>query len=193
MGNASVKETGNAEVSEEAKAKLAHQQAIKAKLRSVVDFLRTTKFGTDLTLTEAVQLGFIDEVKDILRSPLVDVDEYDEDGDTPTMHAAALPRDLDDGIKSADILRLLLEKKSNPNWKNTVGNTALHFACEDDNMDSILLLMQYGADAEAKNDQGKTPSDLCITQGMRDLLADYEPVEEEDDVAVVAEEEEDGG
>jgi ankyrin repeat protein len=152
----------------------ARREELRIKLRSVIDFLQIAHYGAnDLSLTEAVQLGFINEVRSILQNSECNMDEHDEDGNTPVMHAAGLPATLDDGLTAADFVKLLLEAKSNPNWQNTVGNTALHFACEDEDVSVISLLLQHGADSTLENADGQTPGDLCTTQATRDIIDDY--------------------
>lgn len=47
-------------------------------------------------------------------------------------------------------------------------STALHIAAAFGLLDSIELLRQYGADANAKDDDGKTPYDLAIECGEDD-------------------------
>lgn len=151
-----------------------HGSEVRLKLRSVVDFLQIAHYGAnDLTLTEAVQLGFMTEVTAILRNSDCDVNEHDEDGNTPVMHAAGLPKTLDDGLTAADFVEVLLQHDANPNWQNTAGNTALHFACEDENVESMARLLQAGADITIKNDEGQTPADLCVTQASRDIIEDF--------------------
>ena len=151
-----------------------HGSEVRLKLRSVVDFLQIAHYGAnDLTLTEAVQLGFMTEIAAILRSAECDVNEHDEDGNTPVMHAAGLPKTLDDGHAAADFVEILLQHNANPNWQNTAGNTALHFACEDENVESMARLLQAGADITIQNDEGQTPADLCVTQASRDIVEDF--------------------
>ncbi len=152
----------------------ARREELRIKLRSVVDFLQIAHYGhNDLSLSEAVQLGFINEVRAILLNSECNLNEHDEDGNTPVMHAAGLPSALDDGLTAGDFVKLLLEGKANPNWQNTVGNTALHFACEDEDVSVISLLLQHGADSTLENADGQTPGDLCTTQATRDIIDDF--------------------
>ena len=152
-----------------------HGSEIRLKLRSVVDFLQVAHYGAnDLTLTEAVQLGFMPETLSVLALPDCNVNENDEDGNTPVMHAAALPAELDDGVEAKEFVEILLKHKANPNWQNTSGNTALHFACENENIDAIILLLQAGANTQIKNFDDATPADLCITEAMKRILEDFD-------------------
>lgn len=65
-------------------------------------------------------------------------------------------------------LQELLDEGANPNQVltslpllickvDTVGNTPLHFACTGGNLDCIELLLEYGADVNAQNSDGRTP------------------------------------
>ncbi len=61
-----------------------------------------------LSLTEAVQLGFMEDVELCIKEGC-NLDGYDEDGDTACMHAAALPKIVDENLHSFDFLKVLLE------------------------------------------------------------------------------------
>eukprot|EP00899_Mesostigma_viride_P000874 jgi/Mesvir1/10788/Mv13843-RA.1 len=49
------------------------------------------------------------------------------------------------------------------------GNTALHYAAAGGSKDCVQLLLLYGADATARNDDNRTPLDLCRAFGKQHL------------------------
>ena len=59
-----------------------------------------------------------------------------------------------------------------------VGNTALHYACIEGNVDIIQYLLAQGADASIVNADGKSPLDSC-QDANRDviinLFVEYNP------------------
>ena len=65
----------------------------------------------------------------------------------------------DDDTKKRKIQTIdyLLKNGADVNAKGRFGNTALHFAANDYNLEIIKLLLDAGADKKAKNDNGKTP------------------------------------
>ena len=57
---------------------------------------------------------------------------------------------------------LLLEKKADPNLKDSKGNTALHIACRANNLELVKLLDRFGAKTKIKNAQGQGAIDIAI-------------------------------
>ncbi|MEP6951866.1 MAG: ankyrin repeat domain-containing protein, partial [Ginsengibacter sp.] len=59
----------------------------------------------------------------------------------------------------------VLQNKANPNLKNKYGQTPLMFCTHD--MDKMKLLLQYGADINAKSNSGNTPLLIaCVGSGQ---------------------------
>jgi len=77
----------------------------------------------------------------------IDPNSYDEDGDRLLMYAAL--------YSSVDCMQLLLEKGSDPNGKNSFDETALIWSLHDPA--KIKMLIQHGADVNAKAKSGNTP------------------------------------
>jgi ankyrin repeat protein len=85
--------------------------------------------------------------------------------------------------KKPEILKILLEtissqiededeRRSFINSKFTNGNTALHIACQNNDLESFNLLIEAGADMTIANGNGKTPMDLVNASNgeFRDAL-----------------------
>ncbi|KAH9253667.1 hypothetical protein BASA81_008285 [Batrachochytrium salamandrivorans] len=73
---------------------------------------------------------------------------------------------------SLDVVELLLKHGANVNLKTScpLGNTALHFAVENNAVDCVQLLMAYGADCHMVNNQGLCPMELAETGQMMQLF-----------------------
>jgi len=107
-------------------------------------------------LFAAVKSNNIKEVKSLLDKG-ADLNAYDDDSDNVLINAAL--------YASADCMRLLLQKKANPNLKNKFGQTPLMYCTYE--MDKMKLLLQYGADINAKSNSGNTPLLIaCIGYGQ---------------------------
>lgn len=59
-----------------------------------------------------------------------------------------------------DAVEYLVYHKANVNHQNNTGNTALHFAINQDNCRTASLLLSYGADPFLTNDDGENPITL---------------------------------
>jgi hypothetical protein len=60
---------------------------------------------------------------------------------------------------SNDNASIILEYSADPNIKDFLGNTALHYACKNNNRGLILSLLLFGADSEIANEEEKKPFD----------------------------------
>ncbi|CAK8676959.1 palmitoyltransferase ZDHHC17-like [Clavelina lepadiformis] len=84
-----------------------------------------------------------------------DVDLYDAHGKTPLMWATWR-------TYGVDPTRTLLSLYASVNMKDLVQhNTPLHLACLSQNTNVVMLLIQAGADLDAKNDLEETPLDIA--------------------------------
>lgn len=86
-----------------------------------------------------VALANIDDINDVVN----------EDGTTPLMEAVCKFQD--------DIVRILLEKGSEPNRKDKDDYSAIIYACMTENINALKILEKYGADI---NSIGKDGHDL---------------------------------
>ena len=102
--------------------------------------------GLSSKIFAAVRNNDIKEVTTLLDQG-VDPNSYDEDGDHLLMYATL--------FSSPDCMQLLLEKGSDANAKNKLGETALMWGIQD--LAKMKLLIQHGADVNAKAKSGNTP------------------------------------
>jgi len=95
------------------------------------------------------------EIVELLITHHADPNIADEMNATPLHRAASLG--------NSQALALLLEKceRIQINARDSVGNTPLHLACEEDRLKEAELLVAHGADKEIENKQKKTPLDLA--------------------------------
>lgn len=96
-----------------------------------------------------------------------DPNSRDQIGETPLHRVVSAERD--------ECLRILLthpnsSKMISINAQNNVGNTALHIACENDDITTVMLLCDHGALADIQNKAKETPMDLCKPITRRKLI-----------------------
>jgi len=79
--------------------------------------------------------------------------------------------DLNEAAAQGDIERLekILRKVEVNAYCDTRGNTLLHLAVRERDIEITRLLLEYGADPGIRNGQGKTPLDLA-PRGRKDLI-----------------------
>jgi ankyrin repeat protein len=53
--------------------------------------------------------------------------------------------------------QLLLDRGAHVDWRDTMGDSALHYAAERGNLDFIRFLIAHGATVDFPNKQGTTP------------------------------------
>jgi ankyrin repeat protein len=92
----------------------------------------------------------------------VDVNEPTVHGTTPLMWACYCSREdrlrlsLDQGV----MIRWLLDHGARVHAADPTGCTALHYACSEDWIEGATLLLEWGADPEARDHQDHLPEDL---------------------------------
>ncbi|KAG9347058.1 hypothetical protein JZ751_005985 [Albula glossodonta] len=70
------------------------------------------------------------------------------------------------------VAQLLLEHGANPNVPDShTGATPLHDAAREGFLDTVAILIQYHADIDAKDFQGRRPVDLAEMYGHRNVVA----------------------
>ena len=79
-----------------------------------------------------------------------DIEAEEEGGLTPLMMAATR--------RHCSVVEVLISSKASPNKKNKKGCIALHYACKNGALDIVKMLMLKGADIEAEEEGGLTPS-----------------------------------
>ena len=115
-------------------------------------------------------------MEDILGNKGVDINGYDYDYNTPLMHAA------DNGHH--DIVRRLLEYpgiqigKRDGSWPRDSGYTALHWACESNEISIVQLLCQDSkcdpGDVNKKEISGYTPLMIAVDRGYLDIVKELD-------------------
>lgn len=81
---------------------------------------------------------------------------------------------------NVDLTKIFLEGGGNPNSKNFEGNTCLHEAMQNGDLQIIFMLLDYGADLNIKNNKKHTPL-YFATPRMLKLLGLEEGVVSSDD------------
>ena len=96
-----------------------------------------------------------------------DIEKVDSYGNSPLIHASMEGH--------SEVARYLLEQGANRDKANLWGNTSLHMAAADNGrLETAKLLMVYGADVNARNNNGELPIDMGylnteeIKQAIRD-------------------------
>jgi ankyrin repeat protein len=101
-----------------------------------------------------------------------------KDGSTPLMVASGLGarRGGDEEVTEAegradplDAIKLFLQAGADVNSANVTGNTALHYAAQTGANRIVEFLAANGAKLDAKNKDGKTPLDVALAPGPRQM------------------------
>jgi ankyrin repeat protein len=56
------------------------------------------------------------------------------------------------------------------NEKDKDGNTPLHYACIYNRISCVRILLNYNADVNIKNNNGKTPYDICNDDMIKEMI-----------------------
>ena len=82
------------------------------------------------------------------------------------------------------MIKLLLEYNANPNMRNSLGRTPLHFAVQSNSVDCIKILREYGADPEIHDSEYQRPLDLSndfrLSEALQECKAIYLTSKSED-------------
>ena len=94
--------------------------------------------------------GIINEVRRLLSNGLLDVNCVRGDYQSTPLGGAAL-------MGRTEVIKLLLDKRADPNGANNYGWTPLHWAAMSGHKDVVLLLLDRGADINKTDEDGRTP------------------------------------
>lgn len=100
----------------------------------------------------------------ILLEAGADVNQYARSPHVQALHAAAAGRCL-------ECVRLLLEKRADPNAPQDAGFRALHEAASSNDRPMAELLISKGATPGIKEEKGRTPADIARERGHLEMAA----------------------
>ena len=95
-------------------------------------------------------------------SNVSDIDKKNRISETPLIMAAKKCR-----VKS---MRVLLQWGATPDLVDNLNNTAMHYAAQNNNLQSLTLLMEYNASYRKVNSQGLTPLFILVKKGAYQTL-----------------------
>ena len=82
------------------------------------------------------------------------------------LHVASLAANLEN-------TKILLKHNANPNSKDSIGNTPMHFAVAFDNLPIVTLLDEYGADATIKNEEDRCPIEVAVEDDLKEIVLHF--------------------
>jgi ankyrin repeat protein len=107
-------------------------------------------------------------IVEFLLTNKADVNARANDGSTPLDWAVNNNENAKNG--NTNVMELLLVNKADVNATNRVNfGTPLHTAARLGNIDEVKLLLAYKADVTAKDNHGRTPSDVAEVYGHKDV------------------------
>ena len=97
------------------------------------------------------------------------------DGGACIKRTKSMMRAAADQYNGGKNLKVLLELGGSVEDRDAYGSTALHIACVFCNADAVELLLENGADAAAKDDDGLTPKDVFArtVQRNKEIAEEY--------------------
>uniref|UniRef100_A0A1B0DGC2 Uncharacterized protein n=1 Tax=Phlebotomus papatasi TaxID=29031 RepID=A0A1B0DGC2_PHLPP len=115
------------------------------------------------SLQYACSKGFKDIVEYLLDKG-ADVNVRDDRNDTCLHRLASTGR--------TDIMEMLIKspQRIDLDGQNAEGDTPLHLACQEKNLDCVALLVESGASVHILNKAKKSPLDYCSLQLRREIL-----------------------
>uniref|UniRef100_A0A5F8G5Z3 BCL6 corepressor like 1 n=1 Tax=Monodelphis domestica TaxID=13616 RepID=A0A5F8G5Z3_MONDO len=126
--------------------------------------LIVNKNAGETLLQRAARLGYKDVVTYCLKKESEDVNHRDNAGYTALHEASARGW--------TDILNILLEHGANVNCSAQDGTRPVHDAVVNDNLETIWLLLSYGADPTLATYSGQTAMKLASSDAMKTFLSE---------------------
>ncbi|KAL7801059.1 Pfs, NB-ARC and ankyrin domain protein [Trichoderma afarasin] len=120
-------------------------------------------------LSTAISEGH-DDIADILLKNGADIEAEDDSGKTPLLLAIQASK------TSTTLLKLLLDRGANINYRNTLGSTALSYALSyavslrSNNFEVVKLLLDRGADVNATDTNGRTLVSHAVLRPGQDYM-----------------------
>jgi hypothetical protein len=118
-----------------------------------------------MSLADAIIEENIPQIRQIIYSAGINLNQIDEYGFTPLIEAAI--------ADNAQIAQLLIDHGADPNFPDSLGGSALHWAAENNNIALARLLLLRGADPNTYNLSGQSVLVMPLLrqqQAMKKLL-----------------------
>ncbi len=130
--------------------------------QKAIDLLK--KYQSDLNIFESSSLGDLDKIESILNQNSSLINDYSSDGFTALGLACFFGH--------YSVVEYLLSKNASANLasNNAFKVAPLHSACAISNLDIASLLIQNGADVNARQQQGVTPLHSAAHNGQKELV-----------------------
>lgn len=127
-----------------------------------IELIRAYK--NNLDIFEAASIGDIDTLNPLIKNDPSHINSYSNDGFTPLGLASFFGH--------IELVKLLLDQGADPNIaaNNSFKVTPLHSACAISNYDIAKILIEKGANVNAKQIQGVTPLHSAAHNGQAKLV-----------------------
>ena len=79
-------------------------------------------------------------------------------------------------------VQALIAQGESVNAQNSLGNTALHFAVNNGNMDMIKLLLENGADSSITNEKGWSPASIAEKKQLSEVINIFQATQNNKDL-----------
>ena len=95
-----------------------------------------------------------------------DINASDEQGRTALVMAIERdPPDKDFAKRQMEVIKMLLARKANPAVKDADGNTVVHYAARQRNVEVLKLMLTLGVPIDGRNKDGTTPLLVAAADG----------------------------
>jgi hypothetical protein len=117
------------------------------------------------------RIGFFEEclkqqrlhiAESLITHSVVDCDDQDINGNTPLHHAA--------NYKASSLLKIMIPKSLDVDAKNKEGETPFHYVVKRGVLDSVVALMEAGANLNTETNEKWTPIEFCFAYDHAEIL-----------------------